>query len=132
MPFDHPEAYFEDGVEVPDGIPVFPFGGVLTEIHVQFPVEVIFYPPMAPDLCIEGFSGVRCAADVIAGLVLGLAGFLEIALRADTDDGFKVGPGLIKVQEPQLPDDIAFPGLHPAVAAVHRTVPAAGRAYGKH
>src|SRR5690606_30489092 len=94
MPFDHPEAYFEDGVEVPDGIPVFPFGGVLTEIHVQFPVEVIFYPPMAPDLCIEGFSGVRCAADVIAGLVLGLAGFLEIALRADTDDGFKVGPGL--------------------------------------
>src|SRR5690606_41166407 len=99
MPFDHPEAYFEDGVEVSDRIPVFPFGGVFAEIHVQFPMKVIFYPPMAPDLCIEGFRRVRCAADVITGLVLGLAGVLEVALRADTDDGVKVGPGIVKVQD---------------------------------
>jgi len=50
--FDHPEAYFENGIEVSDGIPVFSFGGVLAEIHIQFPVEVILYSPMAPDTCI--------------------------------------------------------------------------------
>src|SRR5690606_27861331 len=118
MPFNQSEAYFEDCIEISDSISVFSFGCILTEIHIQFPMQVIFYAPVASDLCIECFGGIACAADVIAGLLLGFPCFLEVALRADPNDGFKVGPGFLKIQKAQFSDGITLPDLHPSVAGI--------------